>query len=190
MKKISIIIIVLFSVLSIGCKKTHCPAFPADLNYFPYTKGQVLKFINSQQETHSFIINGAGNSGSWSFEWNCKCECDVSSTFEMLSNPDSVGENYFPSILGFINIYGEEGDPISEIGMNFVFSSYIYNSEGLSKTLEIVKPVPLTEVSKYIDDIIAIENENNKIITKIVIVKGKGLVSYTTADGEEWKLVE
>jgi len=48
----------------------------------------------------------------------------------------------------------------------------------------------IIDTTKYLNDIIIIENENNKTIKKVVIVKDKGLVSYTTADGEEWKLVE
>jgi len=46
------------------------------------------------------------------------------------------------------------------------------------------------EITTHLADTISIENESNTIIRKIVIIKGKGLVSYTTADGEEWELIE
>jgi len=186
MRKISIIITILLSIFSIGCKKTHCPAFPVEFAnaYFPYSKNQELKFTNSQQEIRGFIIRSAENSGSWSYEWNCNCECVATSSFEMYLKSDSSGVDYW--LDGLIGIYGKEGDPIDVIHISFG----ILSSECLTKTLEIEEPVLITEISKYLEDTIIIEKENNKIIKRVVIVKEKGLVSYTTADGEEWKLVE
>jgi proline dehydrogenase len=70
---------------------------------------------------------------------------------------------------------------------------YIESKEGLEilyKTLYEGKPILHTEASNYLNDTLSVENENNKSVKKIIIVKNKGIVSYTTADGKEWKLVE
>ena len=57
MKKINIITLVLLSIICIGCMRTKpCPSCLSDLNYFPYEKGQYLKFINLQSDTLVYII--------------------------------------------------------------------------------------------------------------------------------------
>jgi len=162
----------------VGCRK-HCHEFPANLNYFPYQNGQELKFTNSQYNFKNFIIASKKNTKAYSFAWNCKCECDIFSRFSINENQDSL------SIKEAFLRLGGGGEYISSIYIDFQFQ-YDY----LTKELDVGKLVPYDEIYKYIDDTIVIENENNQIVKKIVIVKGKGLISYTTADGEEWKLVE
>jgi hypothetical protein len=180
MKKISVIIIVLLSIT--GCK-IHCPEFPADLNYFPYYEGQELQFINSQQNIRSFTIVKKANSKSNSFGENCKCECFVYSMFNTNSNQDTV------SIRSEINIYGREN--VGSVYINCYIEDNLWNSELLSIGVELPdKKTSYEKISKYLENTITIENENNQIVKSVVIVKGKGLVSYTTVDGEEWNLVE
>jgi len=183
MKKTSTIIILL-SVFYIGCK-IHCPEYPAELNYFPYYEGQVLRFTNSQQGTIGFTIDSKVNSKSNSFSQNCKCACGIFTHFSTSINQDSL------SIKCEINISGRENASNVSIDCFFYNKSNIQpNEECLYKFVMLEKSVPYDEIYKYLEDTIIIENENNKLVKKVVIVKGKGLVSYTTADGEEWKLVE
>jgi len=177
MKNISIIIISLLFI-GMGCK-IHCPEFPANLNYFPYYKGQELRFTNSQQDIQNFIISSKNDSKAYSFAWNCKCDCDINSIFNIYHQ-----KNDYLNIIG--GLYIE-----SEIVSSIMVSCNINNSEYLSRILSFEdKKIFYDEIYKYLEDTIIIENENNQIVKKVVIVKGKGLVSYTTADGEEWKLVE
>ena len=180
MKKVSIIILLLFVLL--GCK-IHCPEFPAELNYFPYHEGQELKFINSQQNIRNFIIANKANSKANSFGQNCKCECFIYTMFSTYFNQDTV------NIRGEINLYGREN--VGSIYINCYIEDNLYNNEMLSIGVELPdKKTSYDKISKYLEDTIIIENENNQLVKKVVIVKGKGLASYTTADGEEWKLVE
>jgi len=183
MKKTSVIIIGLLSIFLMGCK-THCPEFPANLNYFPYHSGQELKFVNTQGVVRNFTIVNKENSKSESLEWNCKCICEAYSSFKTNENQDSLSirETY----LRFYD--GEKYVSFLEIGFGF-HHSYLYG-ESLTKRLDLEKPAPYNEIYKYLQDTIVIENDNNQLVKKIVVVKGKGLVSYTTADGEEWNLVE
>jgi hypothetical protein len=178
MEKLSIMLLVLFSVFCVGCKKTRCPEFPSNLNYFPYYNEQELKFANSQQNPQSFTITSKENSKSEVFAWNCDCSCMVGSIFSANENRDSS------NIEGYIHLY--EGENVFSIEIRFKFQ----NREYLRKKIDLERPVFYNEVYKYLQDSIVIEDGNNQLIKKIVIVKDKGLVSYTTADGEEWNLVE
>jgi len=181
MKNLTVIIIVLLSVICVSCKKTHCPAFPSDLNYFPYSQEQELKFVNSQQNFQYFTITSKENSKAESFEWNCRCECFVYTMFSANSNTDSL------NIRCDIHVYGRSYG--SNISMIFQIYSKS-NDESIYKQITTDKSFPYEEMGQYIEDSVTLENDNNKLIKKVVFVKNKGLVSYTTADGEEWKLVE
>ena len=161
-----------------GCKK-HCPAFPAELNYFPYSKGQELLFCNADDTLH-FVIIRQGNSNASDYCYTSKCnDCDIFSTFTMYNN-------YSFELFVNISLFGMKQISGMKI-ISSVTTSKVF--DGFEKTFE-VKPVSYSEAGKYFNNTISLENEKNKIVKKVVIVKNKGLVSYTTADGEEWKLVE
>ena len=181
MKKLHVIIIVLLSIFCIGCKKKDCPAFPDNLNYFPYYQGKELKFSNSKNDICSFLIAETFNSKAEKFEWNCKCSCEASSAFHTNQNQDSLKIDCSLTILG---------NDASSVELRCWFGySYIY-SDSFGKVLSSGQKIPYKELTKHLSDTISIENKNNKLVRKIVIIKNKGLVSYSTADGEEWKLVE
>jgi len=181
MHRTSVIIIILLSVFCVGCKKTHCPAFPANLNYFPYSNGQELHFTNSQNDISSFVISDKKNSKESSYEWNCACECVAHSGFKTNMNQDSL------IIDCYLFIIGNFASSVF-IDCNF---TYIYHySDNLSENLMVEQQIPYEDLAKHLNDTISIEKENSKIVKKTVIVKNKGLISYTTADGEEWKLLE
>jgi len=185
MKKLSIIIIASLSIFYIGCKKTHCPAFPADLNYFPYYKGQELKFTNSQNDIRCFTVANKEKSKSEDFAWNCKCYCNVYTMFRTNLNQDSLGLEYTIRVGGLT--YARDIDLECRFQKK---DSNDYYSEYLFKNIIFGEKFPYEEISNYLDNTITLEKEDNTIVKKIVIIKGKGLVSYVTADGEEWKLVE
>jgi len=171
MKKLSIIIVVLLSTY--GCQKIHCPAFPTDLNYFPYTEGQNLKFANFQHDIHSFITTKKYNSKGEAFEWNCKCVCVIESQFR-------ASDNQGLDIQACLSFIGRSTASNGSLDFN------ISSGENFFIKLFQDKEIPYKEIGKHLSDTIFGVNG----IAKVVIVKGKGLVSYTTVDGEEWKLVE
>ena len=173
------------AIVCFGCKETYCPGFPKSINYFPYNKNQKITFVNSQHEESSYKIISCENSESWSYKWNCKCACEAESTFLMNQIQDSLDVNYI-SVHGMIIISG--GESVTDIEMSVRFSDF--SSEYFTKTLYEGEKIFHTKIDKFFADTISIENNNNKLFKKVVIVKDKGLVSYTTADGEEWKLVE
>lgn len=178
MKKLSIILIILLSVFCIECNRTEpCPSCLSDLNYFPYIKGQNLKFINYQNDTLIYTITdeqiyedaSATRSGKDNY-------CLSDALFKINSNQGTLNR------CG-INVQGSLNKAWS-VHVHVRFNSKILEIELLEKSCTYKK------LSKYLKDTIVIENEDNQLVKKVVIIKGKGLVSYTTADGEEWKLVE
>ena len=172
MKKITITIIVLLA-FCMGCKEKHCPAFPANLNYFPYYKGQELEFTNLQNDICIFVISDKDNSKEYSTSRTNKATCSAESYANL--SKDSL------TLACKIRIGG---------GVPSVFiDCFIKNNkleELLFKQVNIPRTCPYNKISEHLSDTIFIENENNKLIQKIVIVKDKGLVSYTTVDGEKW----
>jgi hypothetical protein len=186
MKKINIIIIILLSIFCINCRQTNCPAFPPELNYFPYYDGQELKFTDSHNNIQSFVISNRESSEEFSFDHNCKCVCEAYSSFKTNENQDSL------RLECNLNISGGRYDNIMAssaiLNCRFQFSSRYHDN--LSEELLMDKQIPYHELSKYLNDTIFLEEKNGKIVNNAIIVKNKGLVSYTTLDGEEWKLVE
>lgn len=175
----------MLSILCIGCKRTHCPAFPADLNYFPYYKGQEIKFVNSHNDIHCFTIANKEDSKPEDFAWNCKCYCNVYTAFSTELNQDSLGLEYTIRVGGLMEA--------RDIDLECRFhkkDSNDYNAEYLLKNIMFGGNFPYEEISKYLDDMIILEKEDNTIVKKIVLIKNRGIVSYTTADGKEWRLIE
>jgi hypothetical protein len=80
MKKVNIIIFILLSIVCFSCKRIYCPAFPAELDYFPYSKGQELFFSNSH-DTLCFVIIYQKKSDASNYDCNSTCDCDIFSTF-------------------------------------------------------------------------------------------------------------
>ncbi len=67
----------IFIVLTISlgsCKESYCPAFPVHLiDYYPYSKGDLVQFKNMNSDTQSIKILTNWVSDGYSFERNCKC---------------------------------------------------------------------------------------------------------------------
>jgi len=187
MKKTDVIIIILLLIFCIGCKRTHCPAWPIELNYFPYSKNQELVFINSHLDTQYFKIDRKENAKSELLDWNCHCKCTVFTLFAANSTPDSL------NMICDINASGLEYPNTITINCDYYIQAHndLYHyKESLTEEIVPDRKISYKEVYKYLLDTLFIENKKNKIINKIVIVKNKGFVSYTTFDGEEWILAD
>jgi len=177
MKRLSVYTIVFLSILFIDCRRERiCPGFPDELNYFPYYKNQKLNFVNSQQDIRCFTIFLVENTTDSESFGGGICS-DSYSQFETSINQELLQMRSM--------IYFSRGNPVFTILIDFCF-----NKEYLKEILYKGKEIPIEEVCKYLNDTISVEKEDNKIIKKVIIAKGKGVISYTTADGEEWNLVE
>ena len=166
----------------LACGSKPCPDVSVGLNYFPYYEGQELKFTNSQNNTQTFIIANKRDKDSGSAMRSGKGNfCNSCTQFDINSTQDIVKMNYS------INVNGSLDKVWNVLVVVHLFKE-LHSNELLE--INIKKNCSYKNLSKYLEDTITIENRTNQIVKKVVIVKGKGLVSYTTADGEEWKLVE
>ena len=188
MKKADIIIIIL-SIFCITCNRVEsCPEFPSCLNdYFPYINGQSLKYTNSQYDTLDFFVAEAGIYSESDFAYRGLVKgnyCSRYASISINSTQDEQGINCHCHVKAEGSL-----DKVGRVVVNIIFYNELHGSEYL--TIEpLKKSCSYKKLSKYLEDTYTIENVNNKSIKRVVIVKGKGIVSYTTADGEEWKLVE
>ena len=169
-------------MICIGCGRNLNCVFPNNLNHFPYRNDQILKFINTQSDTCSFTI-----SNSIEYVDGCSHTCSMRLHADINSNQNGM------TMISEILIWGD-AKKVWDLSINIYLIKSQFNNESFSiisiQTEHGQKKYKYNDISKLIGDIVTIENENNKIIKKIVVVNGKGIVSYTTADGEEWKLVE
>ena len=190
MKKILILITICCAFCFSCNKKTHCPALPASLNYYPYYEGQVLQYVNSQQEIQNFVIAYIEDyRKSYICERTLKCPecCECSHSLAVRTN--YVLDAQISYMYAHFSVGGGGPEIISSANMSFLFTCSLEDNR-LEKTLFENEKIPYNKIDQFFNDTISIENVNNELIHKIMIVKNKGLVSYTTADGEEWKLVE
>jgi len=192
MKKQNIVLF-FFAIICIGCERTEpCPSVLSDLNYFPYIKGQSLKFINSQNDTliyaitneeifdSGFATRGGGINSMGNY-------CTSMALFEINSTQDTAAMDCEIGVDGSL-------DKVWSFALRVYLRKNQYNNERLEiipiQSKHSGKKVKYNEISNYVNDTLTLEDENNKIVKKVIIVKNKGIVSYTTADGEKWGLAE
>ena len=172
-------------ILCVACGYKPCPDISVDLNYFPYYNGQELKFTDSKNNTLTFIIANKENEntdyakrGGIGYKGNY---CGYNIGCEINPTQDAARMNCSISVNGSL-------DKVWNVLVVVYLFKEVHSNEWLE--INIKKNCSYKNLNKHLEDTITIENENNAIVKKVVILKGKGLVSYTTADGEEWKLVE
>ena len=180
MKNVLIIILISVVIAGVGCRDTHCPAFPLHLvDYFPYHIGDVLKFTNPENDTVSLKIYSVETSGESSFAWNCACSCGFSHSFKA-EEMDTFGFQIEGSILG--------GD--NYIAMSCNLSDYYYYSDNLFFSKENVNPhVP--ESSHIFGDTLIVEYNEAGRFNQAIVVKGEGLIEFfDLKDNYTWKKVK
>ena len=165
----------------VACSSKSCPELPANFNYFPYYEGQELIFTNLKNNTRTLNVfyGKIDHYDSWRngiyHKGNC-CEYTMSLILQGTER-----------MICDVSVSGSVGK-VRNVRVCIMLSKELHNNDYLE--IKIEANCAYKKLSKYLEDTIIIENENNKLVKKVVIVKGKGLVSYTTADGEEWNLVE
>lgn len=163
-----------------GCKETHCPAFPQYLvEYFPYTNDNVLKFKNTYDDTLILNVNKDWTSDSYSFDWNCKCSCGADAGFET-----DLSQDYHLRIIGNINA----GENNFELICSFYDSTihndiFSYYKEGLNPFNQ--------EVESSLPDTINLDLQEFSRVNNVKIIKKKGIVEFWDKKQNcVWRLVE
>ena len=158
MKKLFLI---LLTICLAGCKETHCPSFPPGLvDYFPYTKGEELKFKNQSNDTLMLIINDRYATDSYNLD--CKCPCGADFRFET-----DVSSSFSLKIIGDISISERHILITCDFDHNDVF---FYSKEGIN-------PFNV-EQQLTLPDTIILENHVFNRIGYIKIIRGEGIVEF------------
>lgn len=152
-----------------GCRDIQCPAFPERLlAYMPYEKGDHLKFKNLQNDTLAFTINDNWTSKSYSTKKDPKCGCECNSQAEFKTE---LNNQYSLRIEGGM---ATPGSDYITIGCNF-YDAELGNDQ-LSFSVNEVNP--FAENDPLFGDSLIIEDQENKRIVKMKILKGKGIVAF------------
>ncbi len=176
--RVLMIFILLISLM--GCKETHCPAFPQCLvEYFPYTNSDVLRFKNIDDEILILNVNKDWTSDSYSFAWNCKCSCGAGAGFETDLSP-----SYDLRVTGNIDADENSFELICYFDVsktrNDVFSYY---KEGLNPFNQ--------EVESSLPDTIDLNLQKFSRVNNVKIIKKKGIVEFWDKKQNcVWRLIE
>lgn len=176
-----ILIIIMVALNIVGCKETHCPAFPTNLEeYFPYTNEDRIKFKNLMNDTLVLNITNNWVSDSYSFDWNCKCACEADAGFIT-----EIEDSFLVKIEGNMTIHNESTAIIRCIISDGKISNdkFSYRVEGINPFLE--------ESTDLFGDTIVLKNEEINRFNDVLIVKSKGIVEFWDKKQNcKWGLVE
>ncbi|HPX58932.1 MAG TPA: hypothetical protein PLL02_00710 [Bacteroidales bacterium] len=162
-----IIIIFVFA----GC--THrCPDdFPINVRYFPYKKGNILSFHNTQGDTVSSTVQKVMQNKNKNVPWGSKGLCFA---------------DYFFSSSG-------------EVQLNGNFNAFAYSGNSHFSTISLSVDISYNKFTIFFDRYFSFEGNNYNIFgdtillsdgqESITIVKNKGITEWANGKGEVWKLI-
>jgi hypothetical protein len=177
--KLTTITALLFCIITIGCKETHCPAFPKPIadTYFPYTENDTLNYSNTHGDTLSFEVNYYHVSNSYSFGRKNDV-CLVNASFQAkstLSLLKMTGDIYLEDNAIFFSIYFYDG--IS--GGSFRFS------------IDGINPYVLENIRLHGDTINMTNLKIDDRFTTLQLIAEKGITRFFDKEQDcEWVLVE
>ena len=192
MKKTSFLIILAASIALSSCYR-HCAEFPKEFqqHYFPYSPGQVLTFANSMGDTVTLNVTDLTQSKPYKIAWNVKESCAPNMIVKMQGNVESVGVEFIFMVFnrGQREYDSEGGNPtyneLYDILVTFMpnqFNYTMYDGERYYSRIEgMLDSLNFVSIRDQ-------QNSPDRIINTFAVAKDKGLVSFTTTDGQEYKL--
>ena len=179
-KQLFILSGLLLCIIIMGCKKTHCPAFPKAIadTYFPYTEDGVLNYSNINGDTLTFKIDYYELSDSYSFA-SSDCACESHASFYAESGPFSLSMN------GFISLQDNKA------GMEMIYSWGSFTGDLVYFYIEGINPYTSNNARLFGDTVNLTTNEPNERITSVQVIAEKGVTRFFDAKQDcEWVLVE
>jgi hypothetical protein len=163
------LIIVLLVISFSGCKQTYCPSFPPSLlDYFPYSKGEKLRFENQNNDTLVLFVNNCWATDSYSFSWNCKCSCGADAGFE--TKMDSI---YLIEVSGSLDISNDTRVSIISCTISDEKTSsddFYYRIDGVDPFLE--------ENYKLFGDTLLFKKDEFYRYNNVLVIRTKGIVQF------------
>ena len=170
----------LLCVIIIGCKQTHCPAFPKAIadTYFPYSENSVLNYSNINGDTLILKIDVYSLTGSHSYKWNCDCDCEAGAAFRTKREITSLMMN------GNIILYDNGAFLMIGIHDDVSYDQNFYF------TIDEINPYRSENVRLF-GDTINLMKEDNQRFTGIQLIAEKGITRFFDKEQDcEWVLVE
>lgn len=160
---------IFITIIITSCQNTSCPSFPDILeNYFPYSKGEVITFINQNKDTLLLTVSNNWTSQPYTVKWNCKCSCEASMGFKSEPLPDQL-----LTIEGQILVYPEINTSV--LSIDFINSQI--NSDSFSLTVENVNPFSAINMNLFGDTIEVYKTDYYRI-SMVKIIYGHGLCEF------------
>lgn len=198
MKKVLYLIAVQV-LLTFGSCTRHCAGFSNEmrLQYFPYSKGQELAFINDARDTLLFHVTNVRNDGPYNLAWNVKEDCMPTMRVDMAANINAVDVS---AAFIFIAVYADgEGDEDNWMPtdkgtwyMPFVHSKvsggstdahyHFLEGEGINEFLcSLMDTLHFSCDTNYYSE---------PHLDSLVVVRNKGLTSFSSPDGQKYQLID
>ena len=170
----------LLCVIIMGCKKTHCPAFPKAIadTYFPYTENSVLHYSNTNGDTLTFKIERYVLSDNYSYDWNCDCACDAYASFRTERDPLSLRMDGIISLDDY------------RVGIEINIQDDFWGNR-LYFYIDGINPYASNNARLFGDTLNLTTNKPNDRITSVKVIAEKGITRFFDAEQDcKWVLVE
>ena len=175
--KNNLLLLSLIMLLS-GCGQKFCPGFPDEYtDYFPYTEGETIKFIDEKNK--DTLLLGITHLWKTPEHWEDKCgKCDCGA--QLLNLQLSTNMSVYPYInIECIIIY------------NNTFNFHIQQMHGISPIKSSTYHYDSTNSETSTTVVITNRDNSDSHIDKITLTRNKGITSFYDAYNEcTWSLVE
>ena len=183
----------LFIPLLCGCVRWHCPAFPDDLTlYAPYTEGQIVEFADGSGNTIPLTVTSIVKTRAEKIKYRCKCVCTLPAYY--------IKMNYrADTTLHFLIAVPFENDNMltDEIDLSrtsyFLNNSEIIDWQLLFSNDSLAFPIESIAYESHLNNgtilFTSKPNLTNPVFfDSVIVVKGVGITSFCTIDGQKFNL--
>ena len=209
---------VVFALCSIGCwflsscGRIECPGFPEHLvDYFPYKTGNILSFVNQENDTLTFWIREFAISKEHTLPYSLKATC--SDLFECSfialrliseSLADEVGIIHQDGgqvisseiIHAGISVYSENRDNKNSIWFSISDSYWDFDYIDTAGIIDLISteesgknPFDIQNGALFGETVIL--EDAYKLISRVVITKGKGITEFFDQKHNfQWKSIK
>lgn len=206
-KKMILLFGALVSLALGGCDARHCAEFPKEFQwlYFPYSHGQQLAFVGDAGDTVSFSVAEVSLSSPYDIAYNVKEMCAPTMLVLVQGEIDSISFNLHYSVFNSrTREYSGDWTPADNLPYHFepfiVFKEldwpyeYVYQYVTVfnGNVIDTFSAIP--PMTSLHDTLCFIWRHDGyrlgPILDTLVVVKNRGLVSFSSRAGQKYELTE
>ena len=170
--------LILATLVFVGCKDRYCPGFPDDLtDILPYTPGQTIRFMNENGDYKSWKISGVYQQHPEEYTWCEKCSCEDPT---MYNAKFRGGKDTLYGVDTILNITIYSSATVDNVTICAKIEYAHYHSANFI--------CGQTFLNNGIDTILLTSVPDCSYYDSLVIVRGVGLTSFCTSNGERYSL--